>query len=97
LKVDVEDANGIVSSSYFNDLLDRSTQVIRAVNGGSSVKSQTTFAYDDAAHLITTTSDQGTYGDNMLKTQLLYDGLGRTVETRQYEGGANYIARANAI
>lgn len=90
--VDAEDANGIVSSSYFNDLLDRATQVISAVNGDSSVISQTTFAYDDALRLITTTSDQVLYGDNILKTQLVYDGLGRTVETRQYEGGSNFIS-----
>ena len=90
--VDAEDANGIVSSAYFNDALDRPMQGIRAVNGGSTTKSQTTFAYDDASHIVTTTGDQATYGDNLLKSQAIYEGLGRTTETRQYEGGSNYIA-----
>jgi RHS repeat-associated protein len=89
-----EDLNGIVSSAYSNDPLDRPTQFIRAVNDNStpSAKSQTTFAYDDVNHVITTTSDQTTYGDNILTSKVLYDGLGRTTEKRQYEGATNYIA-----
>src|ERR1043165_10113093 len=47
--------------------------------------------YDDVNRTITTTSDQTSYGDNVLKSQMLYDGLGRTTEARQYEGGSNYI------
>ncbi len=39
--VDTEDANGTVSSLYFNDSLDRLTQIRRAV--GTSASSQTTF------------------------------------------------------
>lgn len=90
--VDSEDANGITSSGYYDDALDRPTQMIRAVNGGVNTKSQATFSYDDTNHIITTTSDQTTYGDNALKSQVLYDGLGRATEKRQYEGGTNYIA-----
>ncbi|MCI0348980.1 MAG: hypothetical protein L0Z53_06100, partial [Acidobacteriales bacterium] len=89
--VEVEDANGVVSSGYFNDVLDRPTQVIVAVNH-ASVKSQTTFSYDDPNRIVTSTSDLSTYNDNLLKTQSLYDNLGRTFESRQYEGGTNYIA-----
>jgi len=89
--VEVQDANGIVSSGYFNDVLDRPTQVVAVVNN-PSVKSQTTFSYDDPNRIVTSTSDLNTYNDNLLKTQSLYDNLGRTFETRQYEGGANYIA-----
>jgi hypothetical protein len=58
----------------------------------ASVESQTTFSYDDLNRVITTTSDQTTYNDNLLKSQKLYDGLRRTTETRTYEGGTNYIA-----
>jgi RHS repeat-associated protein len=89
-----EDLNGIVSSAYSTDVLDRPTQVIRAVNDTSSpsAKSQSTFAYDDVNHIITTTSDQNTYGDNILTSKVLYDGLGRTTEKRQYEDSTNYIA-----
>ena len=90
--VDSEDANGVASSAYYGDLLDRPTQVIRAANQGTDIKSQSTFAYDDANRVITTTSDQNSYGDNLLKGQMVYDGLGRTIESRHYEGGTNYIA-----
>jgi RHS repeat-associated protein len=87
-----EDINGIVSRGYYDDALDRPSQVVRAVNGGSDTKSQTTFAYDDPNHVITSTSDQATYGDNVLKSQVLYDAMGRTTEKRQYESTTNYIA-----
>ncbi|MDX6501148.1 MAG: hypothetical protein QOG23_4408 [Blastocatellia bacterium] len=91
--VDGEDVNGVVSSGYYNDPLDRPTQVVRAANQGSSVKSQTTLNYDDANHIITSTTDQVTFNDpNPLKSQVLYDAMGRTIESRQYEGGTNYIA-----
>jgi RHS repeat-associated protein len=90
--VDSEDANGVISSGYFNDVLDRPTQVIRASNQGVDVKSQTSFTYDDVNHIITTASDQAAFNDNVLKNQIIYDGLGRTVESRQYESSTQYIA-----
>lgn len=88
--VDAKDANGILASGYYNDPLDRPTQIARAV--GTSDASQTVFAYDDANHIITTASDLDTNGDGLLIGKLLYDQMGRTIETRQYEGGANYIS-----
>jgi RHS repeat-associated protein len=87
--VDGEDINGVVASGYYNDILDRPTQVRRAV--GTPAANQTTFSYDDTNRVITTTSDQSTFGDNALVSKVFYDGLGRTAETRQYEGGSNYI------
>ena len=89
--VEVQDANGIISSGYFNDVLDRPTQVIAAVNN-ASVKIQSTFSYDDVNRIVTSTSDLSTYNDNLLKMQSLYDNFGRTFESRQYEGATNYIA-----
>ncbi|MBS1786920.1 MAG: RHS repeat protein [Acidobacteria bacterium] len=91
--VDREDANGVVSSASYSDTLDRPTQVIRAstASPSDSNKSQTTFAYDDTNKIITTTSDQSSYDDNALKGQILYDGLGRTTETRSYENSTDYI------
>lgn len=88
--VDGEDLDGIVASGYYEDSLDRPTQVKRA--GNTSAASHSTFAYDDANRVITTTSDLNTNNDGALVAKLLYDPLGRTIETRQYEGGANYIA-----
>ena len=56
------------------------------------MENQTTFAYDDDNRVITTSSDRDTNNDNLLVSKVLYDRLGRTIESRQYEGGSNYIA-----
>ncbi|MGH9958380.1 MAG: hypothetical protein ACREBC_14810, partial [Pyrinomonadaceae bacterium] len=88
--VDGEDVNGIVASGYFNDALDRPTQVRRGV--GTAAANQTTFGYDDLNRIITTTSDLNSNNDNLLVSKVLYDGLGRTTEAREFEGGTNYIA-----
>jgi RHS repeat-associated protein len=87
--VDGEDHNGVVSSGYYNDALDRPTQVIRANTASPTDpnRSQTTFTYNDASHLITTTSDRDAFGDNLLKSEIVYDGLGRTFEARTYAPG----------
>jgi RHS repeat-associated protein len=90
--VNSEDANGIVSSVSYNDALDRPKQLIRAANGGADVKRQTTINYDDLNHVVTTTSDQTNYADNLLKSETVSDGLGRTLEKRQYETTGSYIA-----
>ncbi|PYV17688.1 MAG: hypothetical protein DMG07_05250, partial [Acidobacteria bacterium] len=92
LPVDQEDANGVVTSSTYSDALDRVTQVIRA-NNVSSVRNQTTFSYDDTNRVVTTTRDLSSYGDNQVKNAVVYDGLGRTVETRQYENATAYIKK----
>lgn len=89
--VDTEDPNGMVSSAYYNDSLDRVRQVRRGVEPGGPT-TQMTFSYDDVNRVITTTSDLYSFNDNVLTSKMIYDGLGRTTETRQYEGGSNYIA-----
>jgi RHS repeat-associated protein len=88
--VNGEDANGIVTAGYFNDLLDRPKQIRRGM--GTGAENQTTFAYDDANRIITTSSDRDANTDNLIVSKVLYDQMGRTIETRQYEGGSNYIA-----
>src|SRR5205823_14812793 len=52
--VNAQDPNGIVFAGYYNDSLDRPTQVIRNYNNVSA-KSQTTFSYDDSGRSVTTT------------------------------------------
>ena len=91
--VDAEDVNGVVNTSYYNDPLDRITQSI-ASNNIAATKRQTTVVYDDAptSRKVTTTSDLNSYGDNLLKSESFYDGLGRTTETRRYEVGGGYVA-----
>jgi len=91
--VNGEDVNGVVSSGFYNDQLDRPTQIIRATNQDVTVKSQTSFTYDDVNHVVTTTTDLNGFNDLYpLKSQAVYDGLGRTTEKRQYENSTNYIA-----
>jgi RHS repeat-associated protein len=88
--IDFEDLNGIVASGYFNDSLDRPTEIKRAV--GTAAANHTVFAYDEINRIITTTADLNTNNDGGLVNKMLYDLMGRTIETRQYEGGGNYIA-----
>jgi RHS repeat-associated protein len=89
--VDSEDPNDVDTAYFYNDALDRLTQVVRSANI-ESAKSQTTFAYNDGARTITTTSDRDIYGDNLLKSEVLYDGLGRTIESRNYETVSSFIS-----
>ncbi len=89
--VDGEDANGVVTSGFYNDPLDRPKQIHRAV-GVLQIQNQTTFNYDDVARSITTSNDLNNFSDNAVVSKAFYDGLGRTIETREYEGGTNYIA-----
>jgi YD repeat-containing protein len=89
--VNGEDSNGVASKGRYDDLLDRATELVIAENL-ASLKRRTLFTYNDAGHLVTTTSDQTSYSDGLLKGEALYDGLGRTTESRQYETGGAYIA-----
>ncbi|HEV7746081.1 MAG TPA: RHS repeat-associated core domain-containing protein [Pyrinomonadaceae bacterium] len=88
--VNSEDINGVVSAGYYNDPLDRPTQVIRAFNN-TSTKNQTGFVYNDTSRTITVSSDQATYGDNLLQSKTYYDQMGRTFQTCQYEDGSACI------
>lgn len=90
--VNAEDANGTVYSGYYNDDLDRPTQLVKAATDTTTtINSQTHFIYDDANHLIRTTSDRTNYDDDLLKSEVVYDGLGRTVQSRSFENGTDYI------
>jgi RHS repeat-associated protein len=91
--VDAKDVNGFVASGYFNDNLDRVTEIKRAV--GSALENRTVFNYDDASRVVTTTRDQEKVGGvvtSTLVSDVRYDLMGRTIETRQYEGGGNFIS-----
>jgi RHS repeat-associated protein len=87
--VNGEDANGIVASGSYNDSLDRPTQIKRAI--GTGAENQTSFAYDDSSRIVSSTSDRDNNGDGGLVSKVVYDGFGRTKETRQYEDGTNFI------
>lgn len=87
--VNAEDTNGIVASGSYNDSLDRPKQIKRAI--GTGAENQTSFDYDDPNRTVTTTSDRDSNTDGGLVSKVVYDGFGRTKETRQYEGGTNFI------
>ncbi len=89
LPTSTTDANNQTTTTAYNDALNRPTQVVRGV--GSSAQTQTTFSYDDVNRTITATSDLHAANDNVIKVQTEYDGLGRSIKMRQYEGGANNI------
>src|SRR5262249_24419895 len=72
------------------DTLDRPTEKIVAENV-PALKRRTRFSYDDTNRIITTQSDQTTLYDGLLTSKTLYDGLGRTFETRAYESAIAYV------
>jgi RHS repeat-associated protein len=80
--VNSDDANGIVAKGRYDDLLDRPTGLDVGIFSGSQLQRHTSFVYSDSSHLITTQSDQTTLNDGVLTGTILYDGLGRTTETR---------------
>ncbi len=91
------DANGTVMSiEYVNpytgqlDAFNRPTRVTRA--SGTGAASQTLTTYDDVNRTITVERDLNNFDDKAIKSQSVYDGLGRTVESRQYENANAYIA-----
>ena len=93
--VDTEDINGVVSSIFYNDPLNRPTQAI-AANNNLNFRRQATSVYDDTNRTVTTTSDLFSFGDNLLKIESFYDSLGRSVESRKYEG-SGYVTTLTAF
>lgn len=87
--VNAQDVNGIVSKTIYNDALDRPTQTVSAI--GTANEIQTSIEYDDANRRVEKTSDLFTLNDNLARTESYYDGLGRTVETRDYKDG-DYVS-----
>src|SRR5882672_12375622 len=83
-------ANAGIYTGYCNDVLDRPTQIVSAINN-APLKIQSTFSYNDTARTVTVTRDKNAYGDNLLKGTSFYDGLGRTTESRTYENSTDYI------
>jgi|HubBroStandDraft_1064217.scaffolds.fasta_scaffold05558_3 hypothetical protein len=75
------DPNLINTGFAYVDPLDRLTQVTRG-----SDAAQTAYTYVDTPNSVsvTATSDQTSLNDNIIKTEILYDGLARKVQTEQY-------------
>lgn len=90
--VDTEDWNGAVTSMDYTDKLERPVSAVRGANLPAPYRNQSAFIYDDPGHSITTKTDLNASSDGLLQTQMLYDGLGRTIETRKYENATDYIS-----
>jgi RHS repeat-associated protein len=88
--INTQDLNGVVAAGYHSDFLDRLTQIRRAI--GTAAENQTTFQYDDDNRTISTKSDLGAISDNVLVSSVIYDGLGRTIESRRFESGTSFIS-----
>jgi hypothetical protein len=84
--VSLTDLNGRQTQlAYTTDPLDRLTQVTL---GTGAI---TTYTYPSPTKVVTV-SDQTISGDQLLKSQQLYDGLGRPSESDAFESGSQYIA-----
>jgi YD repeat-containing protein len=83
------DTNGARTSYAYSDPLDRVTEAVFP-NGGT-----TSYAYPSSTE-VDSYQDQNTVGDRALRTQTLYDGLGRISESCGYESSTGYIATTQA-
>jgi len=90
----ITDPNGIGTAYEYNDPLDRLTEVRRAANG-PGIESQTKIFYQDP-NWTTQCSDQNTTGDCAHQTQMVYDGLGRVIQTRTIEDSSVFLGQDTA-
>lgn len=90
LRLSSTDPNGMASMFEYSDYLDRLTR--QTSGAGTSLQNQTTITYADATHQVTVTSDLWTLNDNLVKRVTVFDGLGRSTESREYEPNGNYHA-----
>ena len=89
--VNSEDINGVISRTLYNDSLDRPTQSFSAV--GTAHETQSNIIYDDANRRVETKGDLYNLNDNLSKSERFYDGLGGTIETRNYKDGGYVVSK----
>lgn len=82
----ITDPNNVTESRDYSDLLDR----VRASYTGSYTRTQ--FNYYDSERRIEVRKDRNAQSDGEVRTESIYDGLGRTVETREY-GPSGVVTR----
>jgi RHS repeat-associated protein len=84
------DANLVQTKYEYIDPLSRVTDIHRGVNGSTSLAYEH-IDYPSPAD-VHIHSDQTTENNPVLHSETLYDGLGRQVESRQYEDSGQYIS-----
>ncbi|HXM47136.1 MAG TPA: hypothetical protein VN956_04655, partial [Pyrinomonadaceae bacterium] len=83
----LEDRNGVISQTFYNDPFDRPTQVRAAINGIESHAAMyyapmtTSFGITLTNNDVLTARDQNSIDDRMLRSWTHTDGFGRTIET----------------
>ena len=81
--------------TYFENSLRRDESVrpgrVVVAQGTAALESRTSYAFVSPTHL-TIRQDQASTGDGAIRTDIPYDGLGRMVESDQYESASVYIA-----
>jgi hypothetical protein len=85
------DPNGVTTAWSYNDPLNRLMLLRRAAGAGSGVESQTNYSYPNTRTVVVA-QDQNTTGDQALRSQTQYDGLGRPIESDTFESSSQYIA-----
>ena len=83
------DLNSVGTGYVYNDPLDRLTQIRQAVGGGPNQDRHTNYAYNSPTNVTEYDSQIAGYD---IPTVRSYDGLGRQVETANYEDPSHYIA-----
>lgn len=84
--VDTEDINGTVTSTSYDDPMNRLKQVITA-NNREDFKNQRTTVYDDDERKTTVTADLFEFDDDLTKSETVYNSLGQLAEIRTFEAG----------
>jgi RHS repeat-associated protein len=100
--VDSEDENNVVSTTFYDDVLNRPTRSVRS-NSHPSAKVQTLFQYGDAPpaqpcngaplgpRVVLTCSDKDAFDDKVLVSDTRYDEFGREDRLRQFVGGSTVV------
>ena len=91
--VDLADPNGTVSTRRFGDALDRPTAMFNANRPGSDScaiaphpeSARMAIEYRDSRRLVRTRTDRNTLCDGFQRSETVYDGFGREIETRTFE------------
>ena len=85
----ITDSNGVITQ-YLYDSLDRVTSVAEATNQASTLQTTTTFSRNDTAGAISVQVRRNQYSptDSHPISEVDYDGLGRQIKSRVFEGAA---------
>lgn len=79
--ISIEDPNGVVTTAEY-DAMDR----LKTVSRAGLVRTQ--YQYPEPTRVVML-QDKETFGDGLIRTETIFDGLGRAVEARMYGDGCS--------